>query len=168
MAKPTKPKLDGIDLKILKEVQADAALPLADLAERVGVSQTPCWRRVQKLEQQGVIRKRVALLDRHQLNVGVTVFIAIRTSQHSLDWLESFGSAVRDIPEIVDVYRMSGEIDYLLRAYVPDIGSYDALYKQLITKIALTDVTSMFAMEELKSTTEVPLIFAERAVASRK
>jgi len=95
------------------------------------------------------------------------VFIAIRTSQHSLDWLENFSSAVKDIPEIVDVYRMSGEIDYLLRAYVPDIGSYDALYKKLITQIALTDVTSMFAMEELKSTTEVPLIFAERAVAPR-
>jgi Lrp/AsnC family transcriptional regulator len=168
MANPTKPKLDGIDLKILKELQANAALPLADLAERVGVSQTPCWRRVQKLEQQGVIRKRVALLDRGQLNVGVTVFIAIRTSQHSLDWLESFGSAVRDIPEIVDVYRMSGEIDYLLRAYVPDIGSYDALYKKLITKIALTDVTSMFAMEELKSTTEVPLIFAEPGGATHR
>ncbi|WP_448955466.1 Lrp/AsnC family transcriptional regulator [Labrys neptuniae] len=162
MGASAKPKLDAIDLKILREVQADAALALADLADRVGISPTPCWRRLQRLEQQGVIRKKVALLDRRQLNVGITVFIAIRTSQHNADWLEAFSQAVRDIPEIVDVYRMSGEIDYLLRAYVPDIESYDSVYKKLISKVALTDVTSMFAMEELKSTTEVPLIFADR------
>jgi Lrp/AsnC family transcriptional regulator len=157
-----KPKLDAIDLRILREVQADAGLALADMADRVGVSATPCWRRIQRLEHEGVIRKRVALLDRRQLNVGITVFIAIRTSQHNAEWLEAFSRAVRDIPEIVDVYRMSGEIDYLLRAYVPDIESYDGVYKKLISKVALTDVTSMFAMEELKSTTEVPLIFADR------
>ena len=162
MGAGTRPKLDAIDLRILREVQADAALPLADMADRAGISPTPCWRRIQKLEQQGVIRKRVALLDRKQLNVGITVFIAIRTSQHNAEWLEAFSHAVRDIPEIVDVYRMSGEIDYLLRAYVPDIESYDGVYKKLISKVALTDVTSMFAMEELKSTTEVPLIFADR------
>jgi Lrp/AsnC family transcriptional regulator len=158
----TKPKLDAIDLRILREIQSDAALPLADLAEKVGLSATPCWRRLQKLEQRGVIRKRVALLDRRKLNVRITVFIAIRTSQHNTDWLEAFSQAVRDIPEIVDVYRMSGEIDYLLRAYVPDIESYDEVYKKLISKVSLTDVTSMFAMEEIKSTTEVPLFFADR------
>ena len=162
MGAGAKPKLDAIDLRILREVQADAALALADIADKVGISATPCWRRIQRLELQGVIRKRVALLDRRQLNVGITVFIAIRTSQHNADWLEAFSHAVRDIPEIVDVYRMSGEIDYLLRAYVPDIESYDGVYKKLISKVALTDVTSMFAMEELKSTTEVPLIFADR------
>ena len=162
MSASAKPKLDAIDLRILREVQADAALALADIADKVGISATPCWRRIQRLEQRGVIRKRVALLDRRQLNVGITVFIAIRTSQHNAEWLEAFSHAVRDIPEIVDVYRMSGEIDYLLRAYVPDIESYDAVYKKLISKVALTDVTSMFAMEELKSTTEVPLIFADR------
>lgn len=162
MGASTRPKLDAIDLRILREVQADAAPALADLAEKVGISPTPCWRRLQKLEQQGVIRKKVALLDRRQLNVRITVFIAIRTSQHNVEWLEAFSHAVRDIPEIVDVYRMSGEIDYLLRAYVPDIESYDAVYKKLISRVALTDVTSMFAMEELKSTTEVPLMFAER------
>ncbi|MEP9379998.1 Lrp/AsnC family transcriptional regulator [Aquabacter sp. CN5-332] len=153
--------MDAIDLRILKELQSDAALPLTDLAERVGISQTPCWRRVQKLEKAGIIRKRVALLDRASLNVGVTVFIAVRTNKHSVEWLEKFARAVRDIPEIVDFYRMSGEIDYLLKAHVPDIGSYDALYKKLISKVELTDVTSMFAMEELKSTTEIPLQFAE-------
>jgi Lrp/AsnC family transcriptional regulator len=160
MSNPAKPRLDPIDLKILKELQADATLPVAELADKVGISATPCWRRVQKLEQSGIIKKRVALLDRRELNVGVTAFIAIRTSQHTLEWLDGFSRAVKDIPEIVDVYRMSGEIDYLLKAYLPGIESYDALYKKLISKVALTDVTSMFAMEELKSTTEVPLVFA--------
>lgn len=159
MAKNVGTKLDAIDLQILRELQADATLPLADLADRAGVSATPCWRRVQKLEQRGFIRKRVALLDRRKLNVGITVFIAVRTSQHTTEWLEAFSRAVLDVPEIVDVYRMSGEIDYLLRAYVPDIESYDGVYKKLISTIALTDVTSMFAMEELKSTTEIPLMF---------
>lgn len=152
-------KLDAIDLRLLKILQADADLPLADLADRVGLSPTPCWRRVQKLEKAGVIRRRVALLDRSLLNAHVTVFIAVRTNKHSTDWLERFARAVRDIPEIVDFYRMSGEIDYLLKALVPDISAYDAVYKQLIAKIELTDVTSMFAMEELKSTTEIPLGF---------
>jgi Lrp/AsnC family transcriptional regulator len=154
------PKLDAIDLKLLKHLQEDAALPLADLADKVGLSATPCWRRVQRLEKAGVIRKRVALLDRAHLNVGVTVFIAIRTSQHTADWLDKFARAVRDTPEIVDFYRMSGEIDYLLKAHVPDISSYDRLYQKLIAKVDLSDVTSMFAMEELKSTTEMPLEFA--------
>lgn len=153
-------KLDATDLRLLKILQADADLPLADLAARVGLSPTPCWRRMQKLEKAGVIRKRVALLDRGLLNANVTVFIAVRTNKHSTDWLERFARAVRDIPEIVDFYRMSGEIDYLLKALVPDISAYDAVYKQLIAKIELTDVTSMFAMEELKSTTEIPLGFA--------
>ncbi len=167
MAKPTRPRLDAADLRILKELQADAAQPLSDLAQKVGLSTTPCWRRMQKLEREGVIRKRVALLDRGRLNASMTVFIAIRTSQHTVEWLEAFASAVKDIPEIVDVHRMSGEIDYLLRAYVPDMRSYDALYKRLISKVALTDVTSMFAMEELKSTTEVPLSFVDVVGAPR-
>jgi Lrp/AsnC family transcriptional regulator len=152
--------LDVIDLRLLKLLQGDADLPLADLAEKVGLSPTPCWRRIQKLEKAGVIRRRVALLDRRLLNAGVTVFIAVRTAKHSAEWLDQFADAVRDIPEIVDFYRMSGEIDYLLKALVPDIAAYDALYKKLISKIELSDVTSMFAMEELKSTTEIPLDFA--------
>ena len=163
MPKPTPPRLDAADLRILRELQADASRPLAELAGKVGLSATPCWRRVQRLEQRGVIRKRVALLDRAALNAGVTVFIAIRTSHHTLDWLDGFARAVRDIPEIVDVHRMSGEIDYLLRAHVADMASYDALYKRLISSVPLTDVTSMFAMEELKSTTEVPLSFVDAA-----
>ncbi|RLP80618.1 Lrp/AsnC family transcriptional regulator [Xanthobacter tagetidis] len=152
--------LDPIDLRLLRLLQQDAELPLADLAERVGLSPTPCWRRIQKLEKAGIIRRRVALLDRKLLNAGVTVFIAVRTAKHSAEWLGEFAVAVRDIPEIVDFYRMSGEIDYLLKALVPDIAAYDALYKKLISRIELSDVTSMFAMEELKSTTEIPLDFA--------
>jgi Lrp/AsnC family transcriptional regulator len=154
------PALDEIDRRILAVLQADASRPVAELAEQVGLSTTPCWRRVQRLEAAGYIRGRVALLDRALLNTDVTVFIAIRTSQHTAEWIESFRKATRDIPEIIDVYRMSGEIDYLVRAFVPDIASYDALYKKLIARVALNDVTSMFAMEELKSSTEVPLGYA--------
>jgi Lrp/AsnC family transcriptional regulator len=151
--------MDSIDLRILDALQKDASQSVSAIAERVGISTAPCWRRIQKLENDGVIRKRVALLNRTQLNAGVTVFIAVRTNKHTVEWLEKFRKAVRDIPEIVDFYRMSGEIDYLLKAYVPDIATYDALYKKLISRIELSDVTSMFAMEELKSTTEIPLSF---------
>jgi Lrp/AsnC family transcriptional regulator len=154
--------LDDIDLRILDALQKDANQSVSDIAKRAGVSTTPCWRRIQRLEESGVISKRVALLDRAQLNVGVTVFIAVKTSKHTVEWLEKFRKAVKDIPEIIDLYRMSGEIDYLLKAYVPDIASYDALYKQLISRIELSDVTSMFAMEELKSTTEIPLSFKRK------
>ena len=151
--------MDSIDLRILDALQKDASQSVSAIAERVGISTAPCWRRIQKLENDGVIRKRVALLNRTQLNAGITVFIAVRTNKHTVEWLEKFRKAVRDIPEIVDFYRMSGEIDYLLKAYVPDIATYDALYKKLISRIELSDVTSMFAMEELKSTTEIPLSF---------
>ena len=153
-------KLDSFDLRILALLQEDASLPLADIAEAVGLSSTPCWRRIQKLEAAGYIRRRVALLDRDKLSAGVTVFIAVKTSRHSMEWLERFHTAVHDLPEIVDFYRMSGEIDYLLKAYVSDIAAYDALYKKLISRIDLSDVTSMFAMEELKSTSAIPLGFA--------
>jgi Lrp/AsnC family transcriptional regulator len=153
-------KLDAFDLRILSRLQEDASLPLAELAEAVGLSPTPCWRRVQKLEGAGYIKRRVALLDRDRLQAGVTVFIAVKTARHSMEWLERFHAAVQDLPEIVDFYRMSGEIDYLLKAYVCDIAAYDALYKKLISRIDLNDVTSMFAMEELKSTTAIPLGFA--------
>ena len=151
--------LDEHDLKILRLLQRDATLPLAEIASRVGLSTTPCWRRIQKLENAGIIRRRVALLDRSALNAGVTVFVAIRTNQHNAAWLARFASAVSDMPEVVDCYRMSGEIDYLLRLVLPDIAAYDAFYKRLIGRIDLSDVTSMFAMEEIKSTTELPLSF---------
>lgn len=153
-------KLDAFDLRILALLQEDASKPLAEIADAVGLSPTPCWRRIQKLEAEGHIRRRVALLDRDKLRAGVTVFIAVKTARHSMEWLERFHAAVHDLPEIVDFYRMSGDIDYLLKAYVCDIAAYDALYKKLIARIELSDVTSMFAMEELKSTTAIPLGFA--------
>lgn len=152
--------MDALDKKILSLLQQNATLPVAEIGERIGLSSTPCWRRIQKLEADGVIRRRVALLDPAKMNVGVTVFIAVRTNHHSHDWLLKFQNAVQDIPEIVEFYRMSGDIDYLLRAVVPDIAAYDSVYKRLIERIELSDVTSMFAMETIKSTTELPVSYA--------
>jgi Lrp/AsnC family transcriptional regulator len=152
--------MDDIDRRILAALQEDAALGAAELGERVGLSATPCWRRVQRLEAAGVIRKRVALLDRDKMNLGVVVFVAVRTDQHSLEWLTRFAEAIRDIPEILEVYRMAGDVDYLLRLVVPDIAAYDAVYKRLIQRLTLADVSSMFAMEEIKSTTALPVTYA--------
>ena len=157
--------IDEFDRKILTILQGDAARPVADIAKQVGLSPTPCWRRIRLLEEAGVIRGRVALLDRGKLNVDVTVFVAVRTNQHNQDWLERFAHAVDSIPEVVEFYRMAGDIDYLLRVVVPDIAAYDGVYKRLIQKIDLTDVSSTFAMEELKYTTAVPLTYAARSSA---
>ncbi len=153
--------LDELDRKILNLLQTDATMPVATIAERVGLSTSPCWRRIQKLEEDGVIRARVAVLDPERLNVGVTVFVAVKTSQHDLGWLERFAAAVRDFPEVVEFYRMSGEIDYLLRVVVPDIAAYDALYKRLIQRVTLSDVSSSFAMETIKYTTAIPVTYAK-------
>jgi Lrp/AsnC family transcriptional regulator len=152
--------IDDLDRKILDILQGDATIPVAALAERVGLSSTPCWRRIQKLEEAGVIERRVALCDPGKLNVGVTVFVSIRTGQHDLAWLEKFAQAVRDIPEVVEFYRMSGDVDYLLRIVVPDIAAYDAVYKRLIARVPLSDVSSAFAMEAIKYTTALPLGYA--------
>jgi Lrp/AsnC family transcriptional regulator len=153
--------LHPIDRKILSVLQEDASQPVAAVAERVGLSPSPCWRRIQKLEEDGYIRKRVAVLDPDKLNVGVTVFVAVRTSQHDLGWLEKFAAAVRDIPEVVEFYRMSGDIDYLMRVVVPDIAAYDAFYKRLIQRVNLSDVSSSFAMETIKYTTALPVSYAK-------
>ncbi len=153
--------LDAFDIKILNLLQRDATMPLAEISAQVGLSSTPCWRRIQKLEEAGVIRRRVALLDRDALNAGVTVFVAIRTQQHNARWLKDFARAVSGFSEVVDCYRMAGDIDYLLRLVLPDIAAYDSFYKRLIAKIELSDVTSMFAMEQIKSTTELPLSFVK-------
>jgi len=153
--------MDQIDREILSELQTDATLPVAEISNRVGLSSTPCWRRIQRLEKLGVIKKRVALLDPEKMNVGVTVFVGIRTNHHSVEWLNEFQKVVDDIPEIVEFYRMSGEVDYLLRAVVPDIAAYDTVYKRLIQRIDLADVTSMFAMEAIKWTTSLPVSYAD-------
>jgi Lrp/AsnC family transcriptional regulator len=152
--------LDEMDLKILKVLQEDATQPVAEIGKAVGLSTTPCWRRIQKLEEAGVIRKRVALLDPARVNAGVTVFVSIKTDQHAIGWLERFHSAVTEFPEVVEFYRMSGEVDYLLRVVVPDIAAYDAFYKKLIAKIEISKVSSAFAMEQIKYTTSLPLDFA--------
>jgi Lrp/AsnC family transcriptional regulator len=149
--------LDAVDRKILELLQADAETPLAVIAERVHLSPTPCWRRIQKLRAAGVIRKQVALCDQGKLNVGVTVFVSIRTNQHTQAWLEKFAKGVKEIPEVVELYRMSGDVDYLLRVVVPDIAAYDAVYKRLIKAADLFDVSSSFAMEQMKYTTALPL-----------
>ena len=140
--------MDRIDRKILACLQEDAALPVAEVAERVGLSTTPCWRRIQNLEKAGVIRRRVALLDAAKLNCGVTVFVNLRTSQHNYDWLEKFSKAVERMEEVVEFYRMSGDIDYLLRIVVSDIASYDAVYKRLIQAADFAEVSSSFALED--------------------
>lgn len=150
-------KFDDIDRRILAQLQRDAGLSLAELAERVGLSKNPCWRRVKRLEEEGVIRGRVALLDPKRLNVGQTVFISLRTDQHTADWLTAFRAAVQDIPEIVGVYRLAGDVDYLIHAVVPDVAAYDALYQHLIGRVTLSDVSASFVMEDIKRTTALPL-----------
>ncbi|MGB0085033.1 MAG: Lrp/AsnC family transcriptional regulator [Rhodomicrobiaceae bacterium] len=152
--------LDAIDLKILSILQRDCTIAVSDIGKEVGLSTTPCWRRIQKLEQEGIIDARVALLNAKKVNSGVTVFVAITTSEHTIEWLEKFHAVLREFPEVVEAYRMSGQVDYLLRVAVPDIESYDRFYKQLIERIALTDVSSSFAMEQIKYTTALPLHFA--------
>jgi len=155
--------LDDMDVKILRILQVDCTRPVADIGKEVGLSTTPCWRRIQKLEEAGVIQRRVAVLDPRHVNAGVTVFVSIKTDQHNLDWLDKFRAAAADFPEVVEFYRMSGDIDYLLRVVVPDIAAYDTFYKRLISRIEIAKVSSAFAMEQIKYTTALPLEFARPA-----
>ncbi|MGI9413006.1 MAG: Lrp/AsnC family transcriptional regulator [Hyphomicrobiales bacterium] len=152
--------MDDTDKRILTLLQRDCAMSLNEISERVHLSRNACWNRVRQLEAQGVITRRVALLDREQLNLDLTVFIAVRTNQHSAEWLASFRAAVRELPEITAIYRTTGETDYLLQAVVPNMKAYDALYQRIIDKVELTDVSSSFVMEEIKRTTELPLGYA--------
>lgn len=149
--------MDAVDRKILDLLQADAALTVKQIAAQVHLSPTPCWKRIQKLETDGYIRARVALLDPKKINADVTVFVAIRTAHHTAQWIEEFSRAVRDMPEVMEIYRMSGEVDYLLRVAVSSIEAYDRFYKQLVGRIELSNVTSSFAMEQIKYTTALPI-----------
>ena len=149
--------MDATDLKILSILQEDASLPVAEVAKRVNLSQTPCWRRIQKLEQAGVIRRTVAILDPAAIGVGLTVFVSIETGDHSVEWLSSFAAATEAWPEVMEVYRMAGETDYLLRVAVKDMAAFDDFYRKLIATVPLKNVTSLFAMERVKSTTAFPL-----------
>ena len=151
--------MDRIDLRILDLLQHDATLSTSDIAEAVGLSTTPCWRRIQNLEKEGVITRRVALLDRDHLNVGVDAFVAIRTDEHNKRWLDEFAKAVAAFPEVIELYRMSGEVDYLMRVVVPDLAAYDSFYLRLIREVDLYDVSSSFAMERIKYTTALPLTY---------
>lgn len=149
--------LDSIDKALLRIMQQDASLSIEQLAERVNLSRNACWRRVKRLEEEGIIRARVVLADPARLNLELTVFIAVRTARHEADWAARFGAAVQDIPEILGVYRTAGDIDYILHARVPNVAAYDRLYKKLTARIEMQDVSASFVMEEIKETTEVPL-----------
>ncbi len=149
--------LDATDVRILAILQEDCTISISAVADQVHLSQNACWRRIKRLEEDGIIRKRVALLDAAKLGVGVTVFVTVRAGEHSEEWLKTFASAVASIPEVMEFYRLSGDIDYLLRLQVSDINSYDKVYKRLIRAAKLTDVSSAFSMEELKQTTALPI-----------
>lgn len=153
--------LDKIDRKILALLQKDATMPVAEIGRKVGLSTTPCWRRIQKMEEDGVIKRRVAVLNPAKVNAGVTVFVSVRTNQHNESWLKKFASVVEAHDEVVEFYRMSGDVDYVLRVVVPDIAHYDRFYQKLISEMSMSDVSSAFAMEQIKYTTALPLDFSE-------
>ena len=149
--------MDAVDRKILAVVQEDASLSVAEIGQRVGLSSTPCWKRLQKLEAEGVITRRVAIIDPDKVGLGITVFVSIETGDHSQDWLRKFADVVGAMPEVMEFYRMAGDVDYMLRVVVPDIAGYDAFYKRLIAAVPLKNVTSRFAMEKIKATTVLPI-----------
>ena len=149
--------MDAIDRKILAVLQKDASLSVAEIGNRVGLSSTPCWKRIQRLEADGVIQRRVAIVDQDRLGLGVTVFVSVETGDPSEEWLKRFADVVSGLPEVMEFYRMAGDVDYMLRVVVPDIPGYDAFYKRLIATVPLKNVTSRFAMEKIKSTTELPI-----------
>jgi Lrp/AsnC family transcriptional regulator len=153
-----RPEIDTMDRMILAELQRDGTLSVDQLSERVSLSRNACWRRVKIMEEDGIITGRVALVDAEMLGFGLSVFILIRTTHHEPEWLKKFRDAVTSIPEIIGVYRMSGDLDYVLRARVPDVKAYDRLYQRLIAKVPLSDVSASFVMEEIKETMELPRI----------
>jgi Lrp/AsnC family transcriptional regulator len=150
-------EIDTVDRRILAELQRDGTLSVDQLSERVNLSRNACWRRVKRLEEDGVITGRVALVDADRLGLGLSVFILVRTSNHDPDWLKRFRDATTGFPEITGVYRMSGDLDYVLRARVADVKAYDRLYQRLIAKVPLSDVSASFVMEEIKETTVIPV-----------
>ena len=150
-------RLDAIDRKILTVLQEDASLSVAEIGDRVGLSSTPCWKRIQRLEADGIILRRVALVDQNKIGLGISVFVSVESGDHSDAWLSKFASAVSAMPEVMELYRMAGDVDYMLRVVVADMASYDLFYKKLISAVALKNVTSRFAMEKIKSVTALPV-----------
>jgi Lrp/AsnC family transcriptional regulator len=149
--------MDSTDRKILALLQEDASISVADIAKRVNLSQTPCWRRIQKLTDSGIISKRVVLVDPDAIGLGLTVFVEIESGDHSKEWLDRFSAAVTEMPEVMEIYRMAGDVDYLLRITVPNMAAVDAFYQRLIATVPLKNVTSRFAMERVKYTTAYPV-----------
>src|SRR6201995_2749291 len=149
--------MDAIDRKILTVLQQDASLSVAEIGSRVGLSSTPCWKRIQRLEGGGVVQGRVAVVDPDKIGLGITVFVAVETGDHSQEWLGRFAEVVGAMPEVMEFYRMAGDIDYMLRVVVPDMANYDSFYKRLIAAVPLKNVPSRFAMEKIKSTTSLPI-----------
>ncbi len=156
-------RIDAIDRKILRVLQEDASLSVADIGDRVGLSSTPCWKRIQRMEQDGVITGKVALVDQNKIGLGITVFVSVESGDHSDQWLKKFAAAVRAMPEVMEFYRMAGDVDYMLRVVVSDMQSYDVFYRKLITAVNLKNVTSRFAMEKIKSVTALPVPAYEAA-----
>ena len=149
--------MDETDRKILRLLQRDASTPLAEIARQVKLSKTPCWNRIKKMEAQGIIQGRIALVAADKVGLGVTVFVALRTDRHEPDWMQRFAAASREMPEIMEVYRLAGTIDYLLKVVVKDMAAYDDFYRRLTEKVPLFDVNSMIAMERIKSATCLPI-----------
>ena len=153
--------MDATDRRILAILQDDSALPIAEVASRVNLSQTPCWRRIQRLEEKGIIRKRVALIDPLAIGLRLTVYVEIETGDHSSDWLSRFAATILDLPEVMEVYRMAGDVDYLLRVVVGNMDEFDKFYRRLIELLPMKNVTSRFAMEQVKSTTAYPIYLGD-------
>ncbi len=148
---PAEKEMDRVDREILRLIAVDASLSLAEIADKVGLTPTPCWKRIRRMEQAGIIRGRVAQIDAAKVGLGVSVFVAVETADHSADWLARFAKVIDDMAEIVDAWRMSGDVDYLLHVAVPDIAAYDGFYRRLIGALPLRNVTSRFAMERIKA-----------------
>ena len=153
--------MDAIDRKILDILQADASVAIAVIADKVGLSTAPCWRRIRRLDEDGVITKRVALLNRRKVNVAMTVFVSVKAPRHGAEWLQAFRKVIVDIPEIVEAWRLTGETDYLLRIVVPDVETYDAVYQRMIKRLEFSDINSAIAMEEMKFTTAIPTSYLQ-------
>jgi Lrp/AsnC family transcriptional regulator len=156
-------RLDAIDRKILRVLQQDATLSVAEIGERVGLSSTPCWKRIQRMEGEGIITGKVALVDQYKIGLGLSVFVSVESDDHSDAWLKKFADAVSVMPEVMEFYRLAGDVDYMLRVVVADMQSYDVFYKRLISAVALKNVTSRFAMEKIKSVTALPVPAYEAA-----
>jgi Lrp/AsnC family transcriptional regulator len=156
-------RIDAIDRKILRVLQEDASLSVAEIGERVGLSSTPCWKRVQRMENEGIITGKVALVDQNKIGLGLSVFVSVESNDHSDAWLKKFAQAVSVMPEVIEFYRMAGDVDYMLRVVVADMRSYDIFYRKLIGSVARKNVTSRFAMEKIKSVTALPVLSYEAA-----